>query len=473
MDFFENPELNLEKAGVFRTRESREIANSIFSIGFECLDRKLFNPEKCYDRAAELGVKWARVQTNWNLCEQEKGVYDFSGLDRVLDEFLKRGIQPWMSIVFGNPLYMPDIPHPAAVGFVPTEFGEECLHAWLSFIRACVNHCKNRVQWWEVWNEPNLDVFWRPGGPSGEKYAAMTALVEKTVHESDPDAKIAACMNAYTGPFITEITRAGIGNHIQAFSIHPYSVIAEDQFEFRMARLRAAFKRAGAGHVRLWQGECGYPAQPYFHKDAESLRLYNATETTQAKWILRRMVLDLANRMEMSSYFHMSDLLEGTYWSAGGAAKYPTMLGLLKTTEYRPKESFYAMKNMTGLLDGWCTPEPLELEVYSDSFSLQQQGALPWYGIRRATFLRHGWPLYSWYFGEDVQKQFHGLADMSVQVLHEAGKKIERPALYDPLSGNVYRIPHAVSDSGTLKMSRLPMTDYPLFLTDLQALELR
>ena len=47
------------------------------SVGFECLDRELYDPERCYDLLQQAGVKYARVQTGWNRCETEKGVYNF------------------------------------------------------------------------------------------------------------------------------------------------------------------------------------------------------------------------------------------------------------------------------------------------------------------------------------------------------------------------------------------------------------
>ena len=61
--------------GKFKKFSSKQIEKSYVSIGFECLDRELFNPDKCYDLLAESGVKHARVQTGWIRCEKEKGVY--------------------------------------------------------------------------------------------------------------------------------------------------------------------------------------------------------------------------------------------------------------------------------------------------------------------------------------------------------------------------------------------------------------
>ncbi|MBR3967016.1 MAG: hypothetical protein IKJ91_08095, partial [Clostridia bacterium] len=53
----------MRKIGKIKTYSSSEIEDSYVSIGFECLDRELFKPERCYDPLALTGVKYARCQT--------------------------------------------------------------------------------------------------------------------------------------------------------------------------------------------------------------------------------------------------------------------------------------------------------------------------------------------------------------------------------------------------------------------------
>ena len=109
----------MKKIGKLKTYTSKEIETSYVSIDFSCLDRELFNPDKCYDLLAETGVKHARCQTGWARCEKIKGVYDFTWLDLIIDNLLSRGIQPWFNVGYGNPIYMADAPNPTAVGCVP------------------------------------------------------------------------------------------------------------------------------------------------------------------------------------------------------------------------------------------------------------------------------------------------------------------------------------------------------------------
>ena len=71
----------LQKIGKIKQKHSSEIKTSKIGIGFEKLDRDIFDPENVYDYVAELGVKWARLQSGWQRTEREKGVYDFEWLE--------------------------------------------------------------------------------------------------------------------------------------------------------------------------------------------------------------------------------------------------------------------------------------------------------------------------------------------------------------------------------------------------------
>lgn len=79
------------KVGVLQPKKSKDVQTSKIGIGFEKLDRDVFDPEKAYDRVAELGVKWVRIQSGWQRTERQKGVYDFAWLDKVVDNLIARG----------------------------------------------------------------------------------------------------------------------------------------------------------------------------------------------------------------------------------------------------------------------------------------------------------------------------------------------------------------------------------------------
>ena len=124
----------MDIAGKLKIHSSQEIEQSYVSIGFEMLDRDMFDPERCYDLIENAGIKYARCQTGWAKTEKEKGVCDFKWLDEIIDNLIRRGIIPWFSVGYGNPIYMENIPNETAVGCVPTLYGDECKVAWNTYV---------------------------------------------------------------------------------------------------------------------------------------------------------------------------------------------------------------------------------------------------------------------------------------------------------------------------------------------------
>ena len=80
----------LKKIGVLPRVSASEIASSRLGIGFEKLDRDVFDPEKAYDPVAEIGVKYVRLQSGWMRTEKEKGqlvidYYSVEELERITE----------------------------------------------------------------------------------------------------------------------------------------------------------------------------------------------------------------------------------------------------------------------------------------------------------------------------------------------------------------------------------------------------
>ncbi len=474
MNIFEDPTLKLKLNGSLKPRKSSEIKASPLSIGFECLDRELFKPEKCYDLMAEAGVKWARCQTGWVRCEKTKGVYDFAWLDEVVNELLSRSIQPWFNLGFGNPLYMPGVP-PAAVGCVPTEYGPECLEAWKNFVTALVKHFKGRVNHYEIWNEPDIDCFWRPSQASGKNYADLVAKTAPVIRAADAEALTMGCSSggdfkkgAYVLYFIQEALQNGIGDHLDIWSLHPYQPYPEWNFESNYRAIQHLFKQY-APHVQIWQGECGYPSQTYGHHD-QWMELYNTNETNQAKFLIRRFFLDGQFNSGLISYFHIADLMEKPYRQADGTVRPPVMLGLLHGLKYTKKKSFQAFQSMAAIFDSDTTAEDLMFNARIDGYSLRHNGVIQEMAIKTYKFVRKGFPLYAYYYPEDLQREWPPVNSVTLYALNDAPKKLTHPVMLDPLTGNIYDITDWEVNTLGVTFRGLPLTDYPLVITEASVL---
>lgn len=121
----------------------------------------------------DLGAKWVRAHAIFHddlgvARRDEAGrlAFDFSNVDRVYDQLLQTGLRPVVELSF-MPAALASDPQKTvftygAIVSPPTDWAE-----WHSLVRALASHLVERygleeVTGWpfEVWNEPNLEVFW-------------------------------------------------------------------------------------------------------------------------------------------------------------------------------------------------------------------------------------------------------------------------------------------------------------------------
>lgn len=436
--------LDLPRRGRLKARSPSEISASPLSVGFETLDRRLFDPEKACPRLAGLGAKWARCQTGWGRTERQKGIYDFAWLDAVVDALRKAGIQPWFNLGYGNRLYTPQSPDDFAVGWVPLN-DDEARAGWGRFVGRIAEHFRGRVRHWEIWNEPNITNFWKPRRPSAEDYVELIRITAPEIRRRIPDAVIVG--GAFAGmptDYFRRCLEAGMADFVDRVSYHPYRPVPEKGYEAEVRAWRALAEKHKPG-LRLWQGENGCPS-----KKGGSGALGNLEwdELRQAKWVLRRILTDLALEIELTSYYHTVDLV-GYRLAAGGAGK-TNYKGLLRGEDYSPKPAYFAYRSLAAIFDA--ETRRIDQEIH---LSAAEEGAT-------AAFQRRGRPIYAWWVPADLQKGFEaGRTEVSVP---EEG--LDEPVLVEPISSGVYGLPKARRSGGKWTIPDLPLTDWPLLLMD-------
>lgn len=475
---FDPEKFNLECIATVPHRPTSEMTSTRFGVGFETLDRDMFYPEPCYPHLAELGAKWARIQSGWSKCETVKDEYDFAWLDAIVDGLLAVGVQPWMSLCFGNKLYMDDAAFVSAVGHVPLYYGDEVIQAWENYVKATVAHFKDRVTEYEVWNEPNIGNFWQPKGVNATDYGKFVAITAKAVRQILPEANmIGGCVawGGYAVPFLKEAFDAGMGDHIDILTYHPYRDTPELGADLEVKALRSLCDQYNS-KIRLWQGEVGTPSIHGGHHDFLCENNSDITETTQAKWAIRRLIMDQRNGVEMTSYFHCADLDKATYYQSFGKPLKPVMMGLLNGKDYSPKESYFAMQNVCNLFDEDTKRVDQYLAVhYNGQFTdatkpVEDKFAMDYAAAITGSFERKGYPLVTYWVPSLPVKTYKAIP---IQLLLNPTleKTVTKPVLIDMLTGKGYKLTFAEHRWwGNAFVDDLPLTDYPLVVTDLQAL---
>ena len=454
---------NLERIGKLK---KGTMAAQRLGIGFEKLDRAVFEPERAYKKLEQLGVKWVRLQSGWARTEKEHGVYDFSWLDDIVDTLLRFGMQPWICLCYGNALY--DDYAKSIFGAVgcPPIYTEEQKSAWSAYVTAIADHFSGRVRHFEIWNEPDGQHCWKKGVNATElgRFSIETA---KALKAGNPNVYVIGG-SVFTSPisYLQEAFATGMGAYIDGITFHEYTYTEENVTQ-KVKALRALCAWNGI-QADIIQGESGSQSKPYGHG---ALAEGAWTPRIQAKQLLRHLTIDLFNDVLFTSYFTCVDMIEALNGTVGDLSSYLDygyfgVLGAdfdengIATGEYTPKPSYYALQNLASLLQG--NTETVDLPVFFHRQGVPHLGKnmtvagyeLIYGGFRLAN---GAYALAYWKPLDLMTMEYEGAVTIETTLsgaIH----------LVDPMDGSVYTIPHKRDPFASTILQYLPVRDYPLYL---------
>jgi len=165
----------------------------------------------------DLGVKWGRQDFTWRRIERAPGEYQWQAYDDLVEKMRAHGIQ-----VLGCLAYAPSFHNPA------TPAGAD---AYAKFAEAAARRFAGRVDYWQIWNEPN-GGFWK-GSP--EDYARLLAAAGPAIRLANRQARIVAlnmafCDVLWAGRVLKQVP----ANAYDIVAFHPYRPpnAPEDKFDW-------------------------------------------------------------------------------------------------------------------------------------------------------------------------------------------------------------------------------------------------
>ena len=177
---------------------------------------------------AAMGADWVRFDIKWSDVQWDgPASFNWSKYDPLVDAARARGLT-----VLANLAYSPTWARP---GGTTDKFGpdtDERRNAYAAFTEAAVRHFAGRVSHWELWNEPNMSMFWAPR-PNAAHYTALIREAYGRMKAADPGAYVLA---GATSPadsdgtridevaFISAVYANGGRGHFDGWSHHPYTV---------------------------------------------------------------------------------------------------------------------------------------------------------------------------------------------------------------------------------------------------------
>jgi hypothetical protein len=321
-----------------------------------------------YARAAAIGAAWDRWALYWTDVETSPGQYNWSNVDANVDADTANGFQidpvllntptfyspgaaaqsngppprledkgPALAMLRGEPLRRaagPPGSPPIGLGSPVFADGTDALapgkainpnNPWARFVAAAVARYKDRVHYWEVWNEPDFSFFWNG---SVADYARLLKVAYLAARSVDPSARIlvGGMMywqwanqygdHAWLKAFLDELARdpaaAANGYYFDAIPWHWYSR-SSDVYDKTTAAAALLASRGIAGKAQ-WVNEANAPAcgepQPIDHSCSPGGQYYEpgtATIDEQAAFVVQALAYGLAANADHVFQFQFQD----------------------------------------------------------------------------------------------------------------------------------------------------------------------
>jgi hypothetical protein len=188
------------------------------------------------DRLRSTGAGIVRQTFDWTRIERAPGQYDLAFYDRYVAALASRRLR-LLPILFGTPRFRSSAPQDPRRGTYPPrraadmgEFGAVLARRYGprgSFWREHPRLPRLPVRSWQVWNEPNLPVYW-PSGPDAAEYVALLRAAGRGIRQVDPGAEIVTAglpdsrLGVPLRDYVAAMYAAGGAGSFDALAVNPY-----------------------------------------------------------------------------------------------------------------------------------------------------------------------------------------------------------------------------------------------------------
>lgn len=134
--------------------------------------------------AKDGGFNWVKQRFEWrNIEGKGKGQFEWNEPDRILDAAQAHGLKV-IARVDNQPQW-------ASQSITwPGSGPPDKLSDWTDYLTALATRYKGRIQAYEIWNEPNLDIEWGGNPPDPAAYTRLLKASYEAIKAADPDATV-------------------------------------------------------------------------------------------------------------------------------------------------------------------------------------------------------------------------------------------------------------------------------------------
>ncbi len=251
-------------------------------------------------RLRDAGAGLVRQTFDWARIERRPGRYRFRFYDGYMAALAQNGLQV-LPILFNPPRFRSSAPargrrrgtypprRPADLG----RFGAVLARRYGpggSFWRRRPELPPLPVRAWQVWNEPNLPVYW-PSGPDAAEYVRLLRATGRAIKRVDPGAEILTAGLPQSGRgvglrvYLESMYESGARDAFDTLALHAFSATADGVLDIVEAARRIA--AAHGDHPSIWVTELGWasggPPSDFRVSERRQARLVEETLSALAR----------------------------------------------------------------------------------------------------------------------------------------------------------------------------------------------
>ncbi len=256
------------------------------------------------------GVGWVRMDFLWQDIEPRQGERHFEKYDYIVNALTAGGIG-----ILGVLSYHTDWASPQRAWNVSSD-DTSMFTAYCSAVAA---RYKDRVKYWEIWNEPDSGTYWQPQDGM-KRYCILLKDAYRALKKVDPECFV---LNGGLANGLTSVNRLydnGAKDYFDIFNIHdfqsPYDKIA---IKRTIAYVNTAYKvmcRNGDGRKKIWLTEIGCPGVKRGIQTEPWWMGRNPSEKQQAQWV-RQVCTELPKVKPLDKFFWAFFRDTDRHWETG------------------------------------------------------------------------------------------------------------------------------------------------------------